>query len=122
VRCRSLAAPGQTARQRLLGVVASGLRRRPDWPVLRGTIVAWCEGGFSLVRAAAGGFSLVRAAAGGFSLVRAAAAPHIHRNTLVYRLDKIERLTGRPLRDHRATLALYLACLADQLDADPAEA
>jgi hypothetical protein len=25
-------------------------------------------------------------------------------------------LTGRSTRDHRATLALYLACLADQLD------
>jgi carbohydrate diacid regulator len=27
---------------------------------------------------------------------------------------KFEQITGRPLRDHRATMALYLACLADQ--------
>lgn len=93
---QALAALGPGARHRLLGVAAAGLRDQPDWPVLRATITAWCEEGFSLVRAAA--------------------ALHIHRNTLVYRLDKIERLTGRPLRDHRATLALYLACLADQLD------
>ena len=52
----------------------------------------------------------------GFNLVHAAAALHIHRNTLVYRLNKIAKLTGRPVRDHPATLALYLACLADQLD------
>jgi carbohydrate diacid regulator len=48
--------------------------------------------------------------------VAAASALHIHRNTLVYRLGKIERITGRPLREHRATLTLYLGCLADQLD------
>jgi carbohydrate diacid regulator len=59
-------------------------------------LVAWCESGFNLVRAAAG--------------------LHLHRNTLVYRLNKIAQLTGRPVRDHPAALALYLACLADQLD------
>ena len=46
----------------------------------------------------------------------AASALHVHRNTLVYRINKVERLTGRPLREHRGTLELYLACLADQLD------
>ena len=66
------------------------------WRVLRATIIAWCECGFSLVGAAS--------------------ALHVHRNTLVYRINKIERVTGRPLREHRATLTLYLACLADQLD------
>jgi DNA-binding PucR family transcriptional regulator len=74
--------------------------RRPARPSglagLRATIIAWCEAGFGLVAAAS--------------------ALHIHRNTLVYRLGKIERITGRPLREHRATLTLYLACLADQLD------
>jgi carbohydrate diacid regulator len=59
-------------------------------------MVAWCETGFNLVRAAA--------------------ALHIHRNTLVYRLGRIAQLTGKPVRDHRAALALYLACLADQID------
>ncbi|UUU35512.1 helix-turn-helix domain-containing protein [Streptomyces sp. CA-210063] len=90
-----LAAVGQPARSRLLAVTAAGLRAQPDWPVLRDTITAWCEGGFNLVRAAE--------------------ALHVHRNTVVYRMQKIEQLTGRPLRDHRTTMALYLACLSDQL-------
>jgi carbohydrate diacid regulator len=30
-------------------------------------------------------------------------------------MNKIEQITGRPLREHRTTMALYLACLADQL-------
>lgn len=64
--------------------------------MLRSTIIAWCESGFNLVRTSA--------------------ALHIHRNTVVYRMSKIEQLTGRPLRDHRTTMALYLACVADQLD------
>jgi carbohydrate diacid regulator len=71
------------------------LRARPDWRALRQSLIAWCETGFNLVHAAT--------------------ALHIHRNTLVYRLNKIAQLTGRSPRDHRAALALYLACLADQL-------
>jgi carbohydrate diacid regulator len=51
-----------------------------------------------------------------FNLVRTSAALYIHRNTLLYRLGKIEEASGRTLRDHRASLALYIACLADQLD------
>ncbi|WP_216588430.1 CdaR family transcriptional regulator [Streptomyces brasiliscabiei] len=90
-----LAAVGQPARGRLLATTAAGLRTQPDWPVLRDTVTAWCEGGFNLVRAAE--------------------ALHVHRNTVVYRMQKIEQLTGRPLRDHRATMALYLACLSDEL-------
>ncbi|MEU5609676.1 CdaR family transcriptional regulator [Streptomyces sparsogenes] len=94
-----LADTGRPARDRLLALTAADLREQPDWPVLRDTVVAWCENGFNLVRASA--------------------ALRIHRNTLVYRMNKIEQISGRPLRDHRATLALYLACLADQLDAPP---
>ncbi|WP_037681487.1 CdaR family transcriptional regulator [Streptomyces cellulosae] len=90
-----LAALGQPARNRLLEGCAADLRRQPDWPVLRDTITAWCESGFHLVRASA--------------------ALHIHRNTVVYRMSKIEQVTHRPLRDHRFAMALYLACLADQL-------
>ncbi|GAA4006066.1 helix-turn-helix domain-containing protein [Streptomyces sp. NBC_01352] len=90
-----LAAVGQSARNRLLDLTAADLRAQPDWPVLRDTVTAWCESGFNLVRASA--------------------ALHIHRNTVVYRMNKIEQITGRPLRDHRATMALYLACLADRM-------
>ncbi|MEV4319741.1 helix-turn-helix domain-containing protein [Actinocrispum sp. NPDC049592] len=59
------------------------------------TLIAWCESGFSLVRAAAD--------------------LQIHRNTLVYRLAKIEDLTGRDTRDARFAFKLYLACVADLL-------
>ncbi|MER5181456.1 sugar diacid recognition domain-containing protein [Streptomyces sp. NPDC002896] len=94
-----LAGVGQPARSRLLDLTAAGLRAQSDWPVLRDTVIAWCESGFNLVRASA--------------------ALHIHRNTVVYRMAKIEQITGRSLREHRATMALYLACLADQLDGGP---
>jgi carbohydrate diacid regulator len=97
-----LAAVGQPARNRLLDLTATDLRAQPDWPVLRDTITAWCENGFNLVRASA--------------------ALHVHRNTVVYRMNKIEQITGRSLRDHRATMALYLACLADQLGGGGASA
>jgi carbohydrate diacid regulator len=90
-----LAAVPQSARNRLLDLTVADLRAQPDWPALRDTVTAWCEGGFNLVRASE--------------------ALHIHRNTVVYRMHKIEQITGRPLRDHRAAMALYLACLADRL-------
>ncbi|HKT01047.1 MAG TPA: sugar diacid recognition domain-containing protein [Rugosimonospora sp.] len=91
-----LAAAGQRPRTRLAQALTTELRAQPDWRVLRETVLAWCEHGFNLVHAAA--------------------ALHIHRNTLVYRLNKVAQLTGRSGRDHRATLALYLACLTDQID------
>ncbi|MFK0151513.1 CdaR family transcriptional regulator [Streptomyces sp. NPDC090493] len=90
-----LTAVGQSARNRLVDRTTADLRAQPDWPALRDTITAWCESGFNLVRAAE--------------------ALHVHRNTVVYRMNKIEQITGRPLRAHRTTMALYLACLADQL-------
>ncbi|MFF5147477.1 CdaR family transcriptional regulator [Streptomyces sp. NPDC013157] len=90
-----LTAVSQSARNRLLDLTTADLRSQPDWPALRDTITAWCENGFNLVRAAG--------------------ALHVHRNTVVYRMNKIEQITGRPLREHRTTMALYLACLADQL-------
>ncbi|MFG1689072.1 CdaR family transcriptional regulator [Nonomuraea sp. NPDC049269] len=91
-----LAAVPRRARSRFAGFSIAGLRARPDWPVLRQTVIAYCESGCNLVRAAA--------------------ALNIHRNTLLYRLDKISQLSGRPADDHRARLALYLACVADQIE------
>ena len=90
-----LAAVAQQTRSRFVDVTVSPLRAAPDWPVLRDTVVAWCESGFNLVRAAA--------------------ALHIHRNTMVYRLDKITDLLDRPIRDPNIALAAYLACVADTL-------
>ncbi|MBO8191094.1 helix-turn-helix domain-containing protein [Streptomyces oryzae] len=95
-----LSAAGHRARDTLLATVAGPLRRQDDWPALRETLIAWCETGFRLVQAAE--------------------ALRIHRNTLVYRLEKIARITGRPTRHHQYYLALYLACLIDEM-APPAD-
>jgi carbohydrate diacid regulator len=92
---QALAAIGHRVRGRLVEQELGRLRSASDWPQLRATVVNWCESGFNQVAAAK--------------------ALNIHRNTLLYRLDKIERLVGRSWRDHRAMLSLYIACLADQL-------
>jgi carbohydrate diacid regulator len=90
-----LASVGQHARTRFTDALIGSLRAETDWPVLRGTLVAWCESGFNLVHASA--------------------ALHIHRNTLVYRLAKISRLTGRQPQAYQAMFALYLAALSEQI-------
>ncbi|MFJ8137431.1 PucR family transcriptional regulator [Streptomyces sp. NPDC096013] len=88
-------AVSQAARNRLLDLTATELRAQPDWPALRDTVTAWCESGFNLVRTAE--------------------ALHIHRNTVVYRMNKIEQITGRSLREYRTAMTLYVACPADRL-------
>jgi carbohydrate diacid regulator len=91
-----LTAAGRDARSRLEASYLSDLRAHPDWQELRQTIIAWCESGFRLVDAAH--------------------ALHIHRNTMVYRIAKIERICGRDLRRYADCLTIHMACLADQLD------
>jgi carbohydrate diacid regulator len=91
-----LSGAGQRSRSRLIATELAELRSQSDWKQLRFTLIAWFEAGFKLVDAAS--------------------ALHIHRNTLLYRMAKIEQITGRSLRDHSAGITLYLACLADQID------
>lgn len=91
-----VAAGSQHTRIRFARALLGDLRAQPDWPSLRQTITAWCECGLNLVRAAA--------------------ELRIHRNTLVYRLNKIDELTGHSTRDARFVLRLYLACIADFLE------
>jgi len=52
----------------------------------------------------------------GYNLVEASKALYIHRNTLIYRLSKIEELTNKSPRDYEHAFALYLACLLDSMD------
>lgn len=92
-----LATVPHPARARFAQAVLGPLREQADWPVTRATLTAWCEAGFNLVRAAE--------------------ALRVHRNTLVYRLNKIETSAGPGVRDPRRALTLYLACLVDELDA-----
>ncbi len=79
--------------------VLVGLRDRADWPTLRETLIAWSEGGFNLLKAAE--------------------RLHVHRNTLLYRLGKIEQLSARQMREPTQAIAMYLAALADLLDSPP---
>jgi carbohydrate diacid regulator len=97
-----LATIGVGTRARFADTVLGELPRRPDWDVLRETLLAWAEHGFHLVRTAE--------------------ALHVHRNTLVYRLQKIESILGHGLRDHRHAIAAYLACLTYDADAQPPNA
>lgn len=91
-----LAAAGHRTRARYRAEILGPLRDQPDWPALRATVLSWCDSGFHLVNSAR--------------------ALHVHRNTLIYRLAKIERLTGRNPREHRFAVALYVAALIDELD------
>ena len=93
-----LLSTSQSSRERFLNKTLEKLRSQTDWTDLRRTILAWCESGYSLAGAAK--------------------TLHIHRNTLLYRLDKIEKLNGESLRDHKRAIALYLACLLDELDSN----
>jgi carbohydrate diacid regulator len=86
---------GHHARTRFADSLIGELREQPGWLELRATMLAWAESGFNLVRAAE--------------------RLHIHRNTLMYRLDKITRLSGRHVREPAEGIATYLACLVDQL-------
>jgi purine catabolism regulator len=51
----------------------------------------------------------------GGALAEAAAAINIHRNTLLYRLDRVEELTGLDLKDVNQRLNLYVALQAHLL-------
>ncbi|WP_347109389.1 sugar diacid recognition domain-containing protein [Paenarthrobacter sp. S56] len=92
-----LAGVNLRAKQRYTAAVAAPLVGLGDWGTIRGTVIAWCESGFSLVGAAR--------------------RLHIHRNTLIHRLERIEQLQGWTERTAVAYLALYLACKTNEFDA-----
>ncbi len=47
---------------------------------------------------------------------------YLHRNSLPYRLARVQALTGLDLKDHRARLALQLGLLATETERDEHEA
>jgi len=81
------------ARTRFTSSQLARLSGENDFGALCDTLVAWCESGFNLVATAQ--------------------RLSIHRNTVIYRLDKIARLTTRDVREPGVAIALYLACLVD---------
>ena len=85
-----------TSRKGFLQALLQPMKEQDDWEDLRLTILTWCESGYNLASASR--------------------TLHIHKNTLLYRLNKIERIGGQSLRDYKHAFAVYLACLVDELD------
>jgi purine catabolism regulator len=52
--------------------------------------------------------------AAGANASEAADRLFLHRNSMLYRLERIQKLTGLDLKDHRAALALQLGLLAKE--------
>ncbi|BBY16453.1 CdaR family transcriptional regulator [Mycolicibacterium litorale] len=66
-----------------------------DWAVLRDTLIAWGDCAFNVTRAAE--------------------RLHVHRNTLIYRLDKVGRTLDRTLSEPGLAVAVYVTCVLDRL-------
>lgn len=79
-------------RRATLGALAA----QRGWPDLRRTIITLVEHGFRLAETAD--------------------ALHVHRNTLLYRLTRISSVVGADARAPRVAIALYLACLLEEID------
>lgn len=78
--------------------VLQNLQNHSDWDELIRTICTWCESGFSLIGTA--------------NKLR------IHKNTLIYRLTKIEQISGYNLRNFRDSITLYIAVMANILNSE----
>jgi DNA-binding PucR family transcriptional regulator len=60
--------------------------------------------------------------ASGANASEAADRMFLHRNSMLYRLERIQRLTGLDLKDPDASLALRLGLLASEKGEEPDEA
>ena len=83
------------SRARLVEGLLSPLLKDREWTTLRKTLIAWGDSAFNITRAAQ--------------------RLHVHRNTLIYRLDKIARTLGRTLDEPGLAVALYVTCVIDGL-------
>ena len=83
------------SRARLVDGLLAPLLADRDWMTLRPTLIAWGENAFNVTRAAD--------------------RLHIHRNTLIYRLEKVARVLRRSLDEPGLAVALYLTCVIDEL-------
>lgn len=80
-----------TVRSRYVNTVMGPVLNLSDKDELLATLRAWCESGFSLIEAAR--------------------KLHIHRNTLIYRLDKLSRILEMNVREFRTCFNLYFALI-----------
>jgi carbohydrate diacid regulator len=85
-----------SSRKGFLQALLQPIKEQDDWEDLRLTILTWCESGYNVASASR--------------------TLHIHKNTLLYRLNKIEKIDGQSLKDYKHAFAVYLACLLDELD------
>lgn len=76
--------------------VLHNLQKQSDWDELSRTICVWCESEFSPINTSKN--------------------LDIHKNTLFYRLTKIEQISGFNLRNFRESITLYLAVKIDILN------
>jgi carbohydrate diacid regulator len=83
------------SRTRLTEGLLGPLLADREWPTLRATLIAWGDSTFNMTKAAD--------------------RLHVHRNTLIYRLDKIARILQRPLDEPGIAVALYITCVVDEL-------
>ena len=83
------------SRARLVDALLSPLLKDREWTTLRTTLIAWGDSAFNITRAAQ--------------------RLHVHRNTLIYRLDKIARALRRSLDEPGLAVALYVTCVIDEL-------
>lgn len=83
------------SRVRLVDGLLSPLLGDREWTTLRATLIAWGDSAFNITRAAD--------------------RLHVHRNTLIYRLDKIARNLRRSLDEPGLAVALYVTCVIDEL-------
>jgi carbohydrate diacid regulator len=83
------------SRARLLEGLVGPLVAAREWTTLRATLIAWGDSAFNITRAAD--------------------HLHVHRNTLIYRLDKVARILQRSLDEPGLAVALYVTCVVDEL-------
>lgn len=87
------------SRTRLTDGLLAPLLTDREWQALRATLIAWGDSAFNITRAAD--------------------RLHVHRNTLIYRLDKVARILRRSLDEPGLAVALYGTCVMDQLGRPP---
>ncbi|BCI52873.1 transcriptional regulator [Mycolicibacterium litorale] len=87
------------SRTRLTEGLLGPLLADRDWDGLRDTLIAWGDCAFNVTRAAE--------------------RLHVHRNTLIYRLEKVGRTLDRSLTEPGLAIALYVTCVLDRLAHTP---
>jgi carbohydrate diacid regulator len=92
---QALAVVPVDSRMRLVEGLLGPLLADREWMTLRATLIAWGDNAFNITRAAN--------------------HIHVHRNTLIYRLDKVARILRRSLDEPGLAAALYVTCVIDEL-------